>query len=214
MDRINVGCGSSPTEGWRNFDNSPSLWLARNGGVLPLLKVLKLLNDHQLQYIEFARTSRISWADATKRLPLQSSSADVVYSSHMLEHFDRLEATLFLQEAYRVLCSGGILRIGVPSLELLVEGYLQRKDADDFIERLYMSVPKPRSTKEKVIRLLLGERQHHWMYDAASLSRFVTSLGFVDAAEVCAGQTLIPDPGPLDLFERADETLFLEARKP
>lgn len=32
MIRVNIGCGSSPIAGWRNFDHSPSLLLARIPG--------------------------------------------------------------------------------------------------------------------------------------------------------------------------------------
>lgn len=57
--------------------------------------------------------------------PFPDESIDVVYSAHVLEHFDRVGANLFLSEIYRVLKPRGILRIVVPNLEEICKSYLQ-----------------------------------------------------------------------------------------
>ena len=49
------------------------------------------------------------------------------------------------------------------------------------------------------------------MYDGRSLTKLVESVGFIDVTLPPAGETRIPEPGPLDLFERADESVYLEA---
>ena len=99
--KINVGCGQTPTQGWRNFDNSLSLRLSR----IPLLPIfllkLRLINIHQYEFIQYARENSIEYGDATNGLPLQDESAEVIYSSHMLEHLDRYEADLFLKDVFR-----------------------------------------------------------------------------------------------------------------
>jgi hypothetical protein len=59
--------------------------------------------------------------------------------------------------------------------------------------------------------LLVGGRQHRWLYDASSLCNLVRGCGFADATEQPPGVTRIPDPGPLDLREREDESLYVEA---
>jgi hypothetical protein len=59
-----------------------------------------------------------------------------------------------------------------------------------------------------------GSRQHVWMYDSNSLVRLVASAGFADVATVPPGETRIADPAPLNLREREDESLYVEAIRP
>ena len=49
--------------------------------------------------------------------------ADLLYSSHTLEYFDRLQVNEALTEWNRVLKRGGILRISVPDFKSIVEVY-------------------------------------------------------------------------------------------
>ena len=56
-------------------------------------------------------------------------------------------------------------------------------------------------------------RNHHWMYDGASLSKLLYSGGFRDVTLPNPGETAISNPEPLDLFERADESVYAEAVK-
>ncbi len=58
-------------------------------------------------------------------IPFEDESFDVVYHSHLLEHFPKRFAPLFLKECYRVLKPGGIIRIVVPDLEQIVRIYLE-----------------------------------------------------------------------------------------
>lgn len=61
-------------------------------------------------------------------LPLKDTSVDVVYSSHVLEHFPKSYAFHFLRECFRVLKKDGILRIVVPDLEQIVRNYIHFLD--------------------------------------------------------------------------------------
>jgi len=63
-------------------------------------------------------------------IPFPDNSFDAVYHSHVLEHFPKAKADFFISECFRVLKSGGILRVAVPDLEAIAEEYLkQLKDA-------------------------------------------------------------------------------------
>ncbi len=64
--------------------------------------------------------------DLRKRLPYPNRSMDVVYHSHVLEHFPAEDAPRFLMENIRVLKPGGILRIAVPDLENIARSYLSK----------------------------------------------------------------------------------------
>ncbi|MCK6639822.1 MAG: methyltransferase domain-containing protein [Bacteroidia bacterium] len=58
-------------------------------------------------------------------IPVTDNSADVVYHSHVLEHFSAENGKSFIQECFRVLKPGGIIRIAVPDLENIVKEYLK-----------------------------------------------------------------------------------------
>ena len=58
-------------------------------------------------------------------LPYADDAAEVVYHSHVLEHFSRDDGRAFLRECRRVLKPGGIIRVVVPDLESVVATYLR-----------------------------------------------------------------------------------------
>lgn len=211
--RINIGCGMTPTEGWRNFDNSPGLRLARVPLLPGLLRRVGLINDSQYAFIRFARTNRIEYCDASKRIPLEDVSAKVIYSSHMLEHLTPDGARSFLREAKRVLRPGGIIRLSVPDLEKPARQYLEDGDADAFIASTLLAAPGRQGIAGRMKKLAAGPRHHRWMYDGRSLCRLLNSAGFFDARILPAGETTIPDPSPLDLRERESESVYAEAVK-
>ncbi len=62
-------------------------------------------------------------------IPFADDSFDVVYHSHVLEHMPKAWGDFFIQECYRVLRPGGLLRVVVPDLENITRMYLETLDA-------------------------------------------------------------------------------------
>jgi predicted SAM-dependent methyltransferase len=214
MNRLNVGCGMSPTFGWINVDNSMSIrlaWLPRR--IVSLLCKIGLIDKRQFAFIGFCRKANIHWCNAINKLPYANNSMEVIYSSHMLEHLDKQEANRFLAEAYRVLMRGGVIRLAVPGLRQKVQVYFEGGSADDFIESLHTCVAKPKTLRARLKLILVGPRHHHWMYDEASLCSLLERHGFHNALALKAGQTTITNPGPLDLTARSEESIYIEAVK-
>ncbi|MFN4149648.1 MAG: methyltransferase domain-containing protein [Candidatus Sericytochromatia bacterium] len=60
----------------------------------------------------------------SKGIPYPSEHFDVVYHSHVLEHFDRNGGIELIKECHRVLKKNGVIRIVVPDLEEIVREYL------------------------------------------------------------------------------------------
>ena len=60
-----------------------------------------------------------------ERLPFADASFGVVYHSHVLEHFKRAHAVVFMRECLRILAPGGVIRVVVPNLEVIARLYLQ-----------------------------------------------------------------------------------------
>lgn len=75
--------------------------------------------------VDFTTTgSNVIAYDLTVGIPSPNNSFDVVYHSHLLEHFSKYQASIFLDECYRVLNPNGIIRIVVPDLEQISRSYI------------------------------------------------------------------------------------------
>ncbi len=76
--------------------------------------------------IDFYKTAKeVIPHNLLKGIPFSDSSFDVVYHSHLLEHFTKQKGKEFIKECYRVLKPEGIIRIVVPDLETIAKEYLK-----------------------------------------------------------------------------------------
>jgi SAM-dependent methyltransferase len=209
--RLNVGCGATPTDGWVNLDNSVAVGLARWPFVIRALSMAGITDSRSYQFARIASAKGVRFANVSVRIPCTNGSVEVVYSSHMIEHLDRREVKNFLGEVRRILAPGGVVRIAAPDLELLVRNYGVLGDADEFISRTHMCQERPRSITSRFKTAFLGPRHHLWMYDGRSLMKLLSEAGFADAQVMPEGKTRISDPSGLDLTERAEESVYVEA---
>lgn len=74
-------------------------------------------------------SSAVIQSNLLERLPLDDAVADVVYSSHFLEHIPRKRVAGFLAECSRVMKPGGQIRLVLPDLDELCREYLRQRDA-------------------------------------------------------------------------------------
>ena len=80
-------------------------------------------------HIDSADYPHIDYRHDVRALPMfEDNSVSLIYASHLLEYFDRFEVQRILREWYRVLISGGILRLAVPDFEALTEVYQRYKN--------------------------------------------------------------------------------------
>ena len=61
--------------------------------------------------------------DASKLTSIKNNSCDIIYASHLLEHFGRKEVTLVLSVWFKKLKPGGILQLSVPDFEKVLYMY-------------------------------------------------------------------------------------------
>jgi acetyltransferase-like isoleucine patch superfamily enzyme len=101
---------------------------------------------------------------------IPDNSADLVYASHVLEHFGRWEFRSALLEWRRVLKSGGVLRLAVPDFAACARLYYE-KGLEDGLSGL--------------IGLIAGGQRdsydfHKMIFDEPFLKRELQGLGFRD----------------------------------
>lgn len=165
-------------------------------------------------HIDLADFPHIDYKHDGKTLPMfKSNSADLIYSCHMLEYFDRVEVMAVLKEWFRVLKKGGTLRLAVPDFEALIKVYKKTKDLDKVLGPIYGRWPV---NKKLTI-------YHKTVYDYTSLKKLLTSIGFHgikkwDWRKVFTGENKGYDDYSQAYFPHMDKTgilisLNIEARK-
>ncbi len=73
---------------------------------------------------KYPTNPRVQKCDVQHGIPFPDNTFDVVYHSHLLEHLSKEDALSFTNECFRVLRSGGVLRVVVPDLERISHLYL------------------------------------------------------------------------------------------
>ena len=165
---VQYGCGlSAPTE-WLNFDASPTLRLQ----TLPL--VGRLAGGPRFP-------PNVRYGDIVRGLPVTARTCRAVYCSHVLEHLSLNDFRAALLNTRRLLADGGIFRLVVPDLRVAAQRYL----ADDsdaaairFMEETYLGILERPRNVNGLLRSWLGNNQHLWMWDFASLRRELQTAGF------------------------------------
>jgi hypothetical protein len=165
---IQYGCGFSAPHEWLNFDASPTLRLQK----LPL--VGQLAGGPKFP-------SNVLYGDIVSGLPVTARTCRAVYCSHVLEHLSLNHFRIALVNTRRLLVDGGLFRLVVPDLRVAAERYVA--DGSDaaairFMEETYLGVLERPRGLSGLLRTWLGNSQHLWMWDFASLRRELESAGF------------------------------------
>lgn len=79
------------------------------------------------------KTRYVKQVDLLRRLPYSDFTFDLVYCSHFLEHIPRDQVRKFLEECYRVLKVGSIIRLALPDFENIAREYIKNIDAGNFL---------------------------------------------------------------------------------
>lgn len=105
---------------------------------------------------------------------------NVIYSSHLLEYFDREEGEYLLRQWYKKLNSGrGELRIAVPNMDAIANEYIRRNyELEQFLGLLY---GKMQMNGQSIF--------HKTCYDYRSLNRVLARVGFINIRRV---DTIVP----------------------
>jgi predicted SAM-dependent methyltransferase len=149
-------------------------------------------------------------ADAGVSLPFRSESVDRIHSEDFIEHMDLAAGKRFVAEAFRVLRSGGIMRLLTPDLRALVERvYLQRAGRHLRWCGVYLDADGACEAFNMHLRM---NGEHRFVYDEELLRSVLTAAGF-DVRLVRYNQSADRHLRFLDLRDFG-LNLFLECVKP
>lgn len=98
-------------------------------------------------------------------LPYERESCDLIYASHVLEHFNRHVVLAVLTHWRDLLKVGGILRLAVPNFKAVCEYYAETGDLCKLIGLLY-------GGQSNVLD------KHHIIFDEATLTWDLQKVGF------------------------------------
>lgn len=178
-NKLHVGCGQVRLEGWINIDES----------------FTEGITDIQL--------------DVTTGLPFEDKSCQIIYHEHFLEHLSAETGLKFVKECHRVLTKGGVMRIAMPSLDVIIEKcYLGQ-----WRDQGWLKWPEYQFIKTRAEMLNIAFRWwgHQWLYDREELHRRLRDAGFSIIRDVEWGNSDIPDLRNLET--RKDSLLICEVSK-
>jgi len=217
MKKLHLGCGLVTPEDWINLDGS---WNARLAKSPTLKKILGRLRIVPIEQTTILWNPKIVIHDVRKPLPFESLSIDAIYASHLLEHLYLVEAKCLLQDCFRVLSPGGVVRMVVPDLRSIALNYVNQISSIDSVKSDQLEVnPADRMNRQMLFRsatppsgnivyrlysALNDFHTHKWMYDANSLIKYFRWAGFEDVEEMDFLHSRIEN---IQIVEQADRVL-------
>jgi len=210
MTKLNIGCGSVKPQGWINIDYSLGARLSR----VPFYSFI----NRRLKLFDLDPTgSPWNWdgvliRNLTKKFPWSDGSVDVVYASHIIEHFSKQDGLRLIKECHRVLKKNGIIRIIVPDLKVLIDRYNKGNlRSDDFVESLDV-LYHSRGSRIKDFLVSFMQFPHKCMYDTPTMIAVLESIGF-EAKSREAFSSQIEDIKVIELAGRTENAVIVEGVK-
>jgi SAM-dependent methyltransferase len=197
--KLQLGSFDHTPEGWLNTDITPHLFVARVLGLPWLLHHAGMLSDDRYASHRSGAFRSVRYLDVSRPFRFPDSTFEAVLATHVLEHLPPDAAERCLRETHRVLAPGGILRVAVPDLDVMVANY-DPAEPDRFLWGIYQG----RSADAN------WSARHWWQYNATSLEQLLRRTGFRDIQRCEFRDGRLPDVERVDM---RPGSLFVEAMK-
>jgi len=155
-------------------------------------------------------------ADLHEPFPFDSDTVDFIHSEGCLCQFDLESGYRFLNECFRILKPGGVMRLLSPDLRQLVRRYINGVDNNDngLVDLWNREVGIPLKTDTLAEVLNVGIRDlHNFVYDEDMLARVLQDCGF-ETEKVAYQQAGPEELRGLDVRSPENATyMYFECRK-
>jgi predicted SAM-dependent methyltransferase len=174
--RLHLGCGKVRLPGWLNIDV-----------------------DATLSTVDIV-------CNLSTGIPIRDASCQLIFSEHLLEHMPADRGVEFLRECRRVLQPGGVVRIAMPSLDVILD-----KAAGDWRDQDWLRWPEYAfiQTRAEMLNIAFRWWGHQWLYDREELHRRLKEAGFARIGDVSHGESSIAELRGRET--RLDSLLICEA---
>lgn len=172
---VHYGCGQCSPKEWQNYDTSPTLKIQQTPIIGWLLR--KQLGQSFEPHVKYGDIT-IGFKD------IAPNTVDGVYCSHVLEHLSLEDFRLAIKNTYAMLKPGGIFRLIMPDLKVLVDDYLADKAAGNpeasirFVNRTILGRDVRPKNWLKQARYAFGYLHHLWLWDNESTMHELKKVGF------------------------------------
>lgn len=211
--KINLGCGYIGHPDWINVDYGILAFINKFPFLKKIVFALKLAPEVYNQ--TWPKNLRV--IDLRKNFPFEDNSVSYIFTAHFFEHLQKFEGLRLLKSCYRSLNLGGVMRILVPDLDIVVRQYQESEDPLEKVEKInnhfwgFKKISEPPTFHQRVLNFFT--RGHQWLYNFEYLKKMLVAAGF-DPAKIVRcqyQQGKVPDIDFLD--NHPDHSLIVEATK-
>jgi predicted SAM-dependent methyltransferase len=162
--------------------------------------------------------------DATRTFPLPSDTFAFVFSEHMIEHISYENSMAMLDECFRVMSKGAVIRIVTPDLRAILSFYDRpwsptQQAYFDFFGQHFIPNTQP-ALPGALANAMVRSWGHSFIYDEDTLRTILERAGFADVVRCKLGKSAHPQLRSLENEERYPpgllnfESIAVEAIKP
>jgi SAM-dependent methyltransferase len=141
----------------------------------------------------------VAW-NLSRPLPFADASAEAIFHEHVLEHLPAPTGYAFLQECYRVLRPGGVMRAAIPDASKYIHSYCDPR---------HTFLNSWRGIESRGLPPLLGLQEefygfgHRTIYDFETFAFFCNAVGFSTIEQRLFGESRV-DPCPDSEWRKSD----------
>lgn len=132
--------------------------------------------------------------DVTLPLKFQDQSVDFVFHEHLIEHLDEVDGFNFMNECYRILKQGGVMRVSCPSIDGFIKAYQNWEGLSEEYKKEHGNkssffnnatlresanyIGKKIEPSGKISQISNSDGWHKFLYSESDISEKLTTIGF------------------------------------